>query len=79
MSGSNEKNNDLLQKTSSEVSMAAQEFPEWEVSGAMKRSRGSARSYFMECGTAFSTGAFPLDSHLHSLQAVLDVKSSRCV
>lgn len=38
MSGSNEKNNDMLQKTSSEVSMAAQEFPEWEVSGAMKRS-----------------------------------------
>ena len=38
MSGSNEKNNDMLQKTASEVSMAAQEFPEWEVSGAVKRS-----------------------------------------
>lgn len=38
MSGSNEKNNDMLQRTSSEVSMAAQEFPEWKVSGAVKRS-----------------------------------------
>lgn len=38
MSGSNEKNNDMLQKTASEVSMAAQEFPKWEVSGTVKRS-----------------------------------------
>lgn len=51
----------MLQKKFSEVSMAAQEFPVWEVSGAVKRSdvAGSALSYFVLCRVVFSIVPYP--------------------